>query len=405
MLNYVIRRLLLMVPTLVGITALVFFVVALSPGGIGAVLASQEMGMRPAEREALRRYYNKRYGLNKPAPVQYARWLNKVSPVGFRTWAEDDRAVVAAEPRRRELRAAKERELAAAGRTPIEISRALEDVTVGPEAGDLRLSRPAIKLPDLGESYARGRSVSGLIMEALPVTLMLNAISLPLTYGIATLSGLYAARHRGRFFDVASGTIFLALWSFPVILAGVLLIGYLGNVQYVKWFPAAGLSDVLAEGKPFLPARTGAGFEPGWLLDRLWHLALPVVCLSYGHFAFLAKLARGAVLENMRADYVRTARAKGVGERDVLFRHVFANSLIPLITQAAYILPALIAGSVVVETIFSVPGMGKLLVDAIKASDRELFLSITLCAGLLGLVGYLLADILYAVADPRVSYE
>jgi ABC-type dipeptide/oligopeptide/nickel transport system permease component len=111
------------------------------------------------------------------------------------------------------------------------------------------------------------------------------------------------------------------------------------------------------------------------------------------------------VLENMRADYVRTARAKGVGERDVLFRHVFANSLIPLITQAAYILPALIAGSVVVETIFSVPGMGKLLVDAIKASDRELFLSITLCAGLLGLVGYLLADILYAVADPRVSYE
>jgi len=111
------------------------------------------------------------------------------------------------------------------------------------------------------------------------------------------------------------------------------------------------------------------------------------------------------VLENMRADFVRTARAKGVGERDVLFRHVLSNSLIPLITQAAHLLPAMIAGSVVVETIFSVPGMGRLLVDSIKLKDREVFLSITLIAGVLTLAGYLLADILYAVVDPRVSYE
>jgi ABC-type dipeptide/oligopeptide/nickel transport system permease component len=173
----------------------------------------------------------------------------------------------------------------------------------------------------------------------------------------------------------------------------------------VKWFPAAGLSDVLSESKPFMPAMSKAGFEPGWVLDRAWHLILPVVCLSYGHMAFLSKLSRGSVLENLRTDYVRTARAKGVTERDVLFRHVVANSMIPLITQAAYVLPALIAGSVVVETIFSIPGMGRLLVESIKSNDRELFLSITLIAGVLGLVGYLLADILYAVVDPRVSYE
>ena len=357
MLSYIVRRLLLIVPTLAGITALVFFVVAMSPGGIGAALLSQEMGMRPSEREALRKYYNERYGLDKPLIVQYGRWVNNVSPIGFRK---------------------------------------------GPEG---KLAGFGFKAPDLGESFIRGRPVLGLVIEVLPATLLLQLLALPITYTLATVSGIYAARHRGKFFDVASGTLFLALWSFPVILAGVLMIGYLANVQYVKWFPAAGLSDVLADSMPFLPARSEAGFERGWLLDRAWHLVLPVACISYSHFAFLAKLSRGAVLENLRADYVRTARAKGVREKDLLFRHVFSNSLIPLITVAAQILPAMIAGSVIVETVFSIPGMGKLLVDAVNTRDRELFLSLTLCLGLLGLMSYLLADILYAVVDPRVSYE
>ena len=357
MLSYIARRLLLIVPTLVGITALVFFIVAMSPGGIGAALLSNEMGMRPAEREAIRKYYNERYGLDKPLLVQYGRWLNNVSPLGVK-------------------------------KTP-----------------DRKAAGFGFKAPDLGESFIRGRPVGGLVLEVMPATLLLQLLALPVTYALATLSGIYAARHRGRFFDVASGTTFLALWSFPVILTGVLMIGYLANVQYLKWFPAAGLSDVLADSMPFMPAWTEQGFQRGWLLDRAWHLVLPVICISYGHFAFLAKLSRGAVLENLRADYVRTARAKGVAEKDVLFRHVFSNSLIPLITVAAQILPAMIAGSVVVENIFSIPGMGKLLVDAVNTRDRELFLSLTMCLGLLGLVSYLLADILYAVVDPRVSYE
>jgi peptide/nickel transport system permease protein len=356
-LSYIIRRLLLIVPTLVGITALVFFVVATSPGGIGAALISQEMGMRPAEREALRRYYNQRYGLDKPYVVQYGRWLNNVSPFGIKKDAEGN--------------------------------------TTG----------FGFKAPDLGESFIRGRPVGGLILEVLPVTLLLELLSVPATYGVAVVSGIYAARHRGKFFDVASGTLFIALWSFPVILAGVLAIGYLANVQYVKWFPAGGLSDVLSDSMRFLPFWGPDGFERGWLLDRAWHLVLPVVCLSYTQFAFLSKLSRGAILENLRADYVRTARAKGVGEKDVLFRHVFSNSLIPLITVAAQLLPALIAGSVIVENIFSIQGMGKLMVDAIETRDRELFLSLALVMGMLGLVCYLLADILYAVADPRVTYE
>jgi peptide/nickel transport system permease protein len=143
----------------------------------------------------------------------------------------------------------------------------------------------------------------------------------------------------------------------------------------------------------------------GFLFDRIWHLVLPVVCLSYGGFAGLAKLTRTAVLENLLSDYARTARAKGLAESAVLWRHVFRNSLLPLITVAASLLPSLLAGSVIVESIFSIEGMGKLAVEAVQTRDRELVLSITLIGGLLTLLGYLLADFLYALADPRVSYE
>ncbi|MEX0741284.1 MAG: ABC transporter permease, partial [Phycisphaeraceae bacterium] len=147
------------------------------------------------------------------------------------------------------------------------------------------------------------------------------------------------------------------------------------------------------------------GFQRGWLLDLLWHLALPVFCLSYTNFAFLSKLTRGSILENLRSDFVRTARAKGVGEKTVLWQHVFRNSLLPLITVAAFVVPSMLAGSVIVETIFSIPGMGRLMIQAIQFKDQEVVMSVTLVAGILTLAAYLLADLLYAVADPRVSYE
>ena len=146
-------------------------------------------------------------------------------------------------------------------------------------------------------------------------------------------------------------------------------------------------------------------FVAGFLLDRIWHLILPVICLSYGGLAFLAKLTRSSVLENLLSDYARTARAKGVPEQQVLWSHVFRNSLLPLITVAAGLLPSLLGGSIIVEVLFSIDGMGKLAVEAVQSRDRELVLSITLIGTLLSLAGYLFADLCYAIADPRVSYE
>ena len=118
----------------------------------------------------------------------------------------------------------------------------------------------------------------------------------------------------------------------------------------------------------------------GWLLDTAWHLVLPMMCLSYGGSAFLMKLMRGSILENLNADYVRTARAKGLTEHVILYHHVFRNSLLALITVAANILPALLGGSVIVETIFSIPGMGRLGVQSVQYRDREVVLAVTLIA-------------------------
>lgn len=460
MLSYVIRRLLLLIPTLLGITLVVFTTMALAPGGITAQSLVDDVGLNPQEKAALESYYNKRYGLDQPAPVQYLRWLNNVSPVGFK---QDEQGT-------------------------------FEDFNWW-------------KGSDLGESFRYGRPVQDIIGERIPITLLLNALTIPLIYVISIMIGLRAAVDRGGRFDVASSAVMLALWSIPTMLTGVLLIGFFASDAHWHWFPTTGLSEREAIDMPFMPhwpdvwsilrfsigllggtilavalalmhsknircyaaillslilslfavnslpyqphivvyisvflimlivywaalsgdylslrvvvlALTGLvvggmlgamwagdGFVRGFLLDRIWHLILPVICLAYGSFAFLARLTRSSVLENLQADFARTARAKGVPEDRVLWHHVFRNSLIPLVTVLASLLPGLLGGSVIVESIFSIDGMGKLAVDAVKGRDRELVLAITLMGGVLTLLGNLLADLLYAVVDPRVNYE
>ncbi len=460
MLTYLARRLLLMIPTLFGITLVVFVVMAASPGGLSVQNLVDTQGLEPEARKALLDYYNKLYGLDQPAPVQYLRWLNNISPIGFTSDAE--------------------------GR--------LDGFSL-------------LKGSDFGTSSIYGRPVTELLKERVPITILLNVLSLPIIYLIAITIGLRAATKRGETFDVSSSFIMLALWSVPTMLAGVLLMGYFSSDQYWHLFPTSGLSYREAYDMPFLPhwdnawdpiklvlfvflgafvlvllsikvnrrvraislgllglilgwlfaglmagepgmvmislwaiaigalfygigdmeyasfrtltlgmigmllgaiiagATMQGEFVRGFLVDRLWHLVLPLICFTYGGFAFLTKLTRTAVLENLLSDYARTARAKGVSEKDVLWRHVFRNSLLPLITVSAALLPSLLGGSVIVESIFSIDGMGKLGVEAVKAKDRELVLSLTLISGLLTLIGYLIADIFYAIADPRVSYD
>jgi peptide/nickel transport system permease protein len=461
MTDYILRRLLLMIPTLLGITIVVFAVMAAAPGGISAASLVDGQNLDPEARREIEAYYNRIYGLDSPPTVQYLRWLNNVSPIGFEF---DDNAEIQ--------------------------------------------SFSFTKGSDLGNSFRYGRPVAELLSERVPITLLLNTVSIPIIYIIAIAIGVYAATRRGSQFDVISGGAMLALWSIPTMLAGVLMIGFFSNVQYWHWFPTGGLSSSESSKLPFMPhwgslrdvgvfllttvfatglsvwlAATGStmgrtcifalmaiaaamvmalalpessqsvgwtillpiillvltvpialsdytvlrivylgffgliigiaiamhftqgSFVRGFLFDRIWHLILPVICLSYGGFAALTKLTRTAVLENLTSDYARTARAKGLAEDDVIWRHVFRNSLLPLITVVASLLPSLLGGSVIVESIFSIEGMGKLAIEAVQTRDRELVLSITLLSGLLTLIGYLVSDILYALADPRISYD
>jgi ABC-type dipeptide/oligopeptide/nickel transport system permease component len=348
-----------MIPTLIGITIVVFFVMALSPGGIAAEVQAEAGEMRPEERQAMMEYYNHRYGLDKPVPIQYLHWLNQVSPIGF------------------------------------------YDKTIG----DIVHTRFGFKWPDLGESHLRREPVTKVIADALPQTLLLNLLSVPIVYAIAITSGIYAARHRGKAFDTVSGTTLLALWSIPTMWLGVMLLGFFASKDYNQFFPTGDLHNATAAAEPFLPNWYTGKFNAGWLVDTVWHLALPVTCMVVGGVAFLSKLMRSSMLENISADFARTARAKGLGEQAILFRHVLRNSLLPMITAASTLLPGLLGGSLIVEKIFSIQGMGMLMLDATFQKDRELVMSQTLVVGFIGLLSLLIADLCYVIADPRVSYE
>ncbi|BAM04667.1 ABC transporter permease [Phycisphaera mikurensis] len=473
MLAYTLRRLALLVPTLLGVLAVVFFVMAMAPGGFGgAALNAEGAQTQGQDAKRIRLQLERRYGLDQPAYVQFGRWLNRVSPVGFRSsddlsfgdqereaaatafeglemvsrprvkWAAVDLAgelaayqavplADAAAGLRATLDAAGAGELdetlfealdsplsaadrerllpriaadGAPGAAQSAVQGALQEAAAG--RSRVRFDKPAIKWPDLGTSL-RGRKVTELLASAVPVTVLLNALSIPIIYLVAIGAGLGAASKRGGAFDLGSGALFLSLWSVPTIWAGVLAINYLASAENLRWFPTGGLHDLRASEMPFFPRFGGgeAGFERGYLLDTAWHLVLPVTILTYGGFAVTAKVMRGAVLDSLSADYVRTARAKGLSPRAVLWKHAFRNSVLPLVTLASSLLPALLGGSVVVETIFSIEGMGKLGVDAAFQKDREVVMAVTLIGGVLGLLSEVLRDLLYAAVDPRVSYD
>jgi ABC-type dipeptide/oligopeptide/nickel transport system permease component len=248
----------------------------------------------------------------------------------------------------------------------------------------------------LGESLTSKQTVSQELERRLPVTLAVSLVAFPMIYAIAIPVGMLMAVKRGRNFDAASNVAMLGLWSIPTVLAATLCIGYLtrGGTG-VEWFPNNGLSSLGAETWAFTD----------WLFDRLWHLVLPVVCVVYTGVAYLAKQMRAAMLDNFTMDYVRTAKAKGVRGRDIVNRHVLRNSLLPIITIFATILPTLIAGSIIVEKVFNIEGMGLLAFRAVQNRDYDVVQALALIAGALNLVGLLIADVCYALADPRITYR
>jgi peptide/nickel transport system permease protein len=435
MLTYLLRRILLFIPTLLGATFLVVMIMDLAPIDVVESLLPPSGEQNPAVREEREAYLNARYGLDASGPEKWLRWVNNVSPIGLQTWDYEAPEVVEQRALRRTFRSEAEPVIEAEVRNANpELVALSQDVEADPDArvaarqslreqiksrldeleeeqgfypmsGDIRWDRLPVKAPDLGNSIRQSRPNWQIIREALPITLLLQLISLPTAVAISLITGIWSAKNRGGWQDWGTGGLLLALFSIPTIWVGVMAIGYLANDQYVNWFPTGGVQDIRSESFGFFPGYVGDEFQRGYLLDSLWHLALPVICLTYAQFAYLSKLTRGSMLEVLNSDYIRTARAKGLAAHVVLLRHGFRTALIPVITFLAALLPVIITGSIVIETIFGINGMGRLVIESLKNNDIELFLTVTLFTIVLKLGAYLLADIAYVLADPRVSYS
>jgi peptide/nickel transport system permease protein len=329
--GYFLKRLLLMIPTLLGISLISFIIIQMAPGDPATMkLGDAAQGVRDqamaaqiiAETRAM-------YGLDQPLYVQYWRWLKRILTLNF------------------------------------------------------------------GESLRDHRPIIDKLVERIPVSLKLSGISLLLAYLISIPLGIYSATHQDSKTDRIITISLFTLYSLPNFWVATMAIVYLGGGDFWDVFPVFGLQSIGAE-------RWTVGQR---ITDQIWHLVLPITCMTYYTFAALSRYMRASMLEVIRQDFIRTARAKGLSERVVVYRHALRNSLIPIVTLMADLLPALIGGSIVIETVFSIPGMGQLSFEAVLNRDYPLIMAIFTLSALLTLLGILLADFLYTRVDPRIAYE
>lgn len=314
---YVRRRLLQMVPLLLGISIIVFGVIQAAPGGPEGSLLATGRFIDPAVIES----YRHRLGVDRPVPVQYVRWL----------------------------------------------AAALQG--------------------DLGVSFSSTRPVAEMIWERLPATLELMASAFVLAAAVAVVLGCYSALHQYSALDfLTTGSSFLGI-AMPVFWFGLIL-QLIFSVK-LGWLPVAGTGTVGATSLP----------------DHLKHLVLPGLVLSTRYIAGWSRYLRSSLLGTTRADYVRTARAKGLGERRVIGVHAARNALIPLISVMALNVADLFSGAVITETVFAWPGIGRLFVQAMFARDYPLLMGILLMGSFTVIFFNLIADLVYGVLDPRIQYE
>lgn len=247
---------------------------------------------------------------------------------------------------------------------------------------------------DFGISYQDGRPVKTVIWSAVRWTLILSIISIILTYLIAIPLGIFSAAKKDSLMDQGISTTLFVLYSLPNFWVATLLILFLGGGDFFDIYPANGVGQ-LDSSMSFL--------QQFW--TRTHFLILPVICFTYGGLAFLSRQMRGAMINTLSQDYIRTARAKGLDDETVLWKHSFKNSLIPIITLFANVFPLLISGAVIIEFKFTIPGMGKTAYEALLARDYPVVYTIVMFSAILTLVGYLVADILYAWVDPRIKFD
>jgi peptide/nickel transport system permease protein len=336
--NYLIQRIFLLVPTLIGVTLIGFLIMHLAPGDPAQLRAAGGLGgaregsvsrdKRVVIDEALAQW-RAQYGLDRPLHVQYAIWLKNLATLNF------------------------------------------------------------------GESFKDNQPVWNKILERVPVTVKLNLWSLLVVYLVAIPLGIYSATHVNSLGDQATTLAAFVLFAVPLVWAATMAIVFICGGDFYYLFPPGGLESLdYTENWPIWRKFT----------DHAWHLFLPVVLLSYDGFAGMSRYMRASMLDVLGQDYVQVARAKGLPEKVVILKHVLRNSLIPQVTILASILPALIGGSVIIETIFSIPGLGQLGFESVLARDYPTVLALFTVSAVLTLIGILISDLLLAAVDPRIAF-
>jgi peptide/nickel transport system permease protein len=251
---------------------------------------------------------------------------------------------------------------------------------------------------DFGVSLATREPVLTGVLSKLQYSLSLSVLSLVLAYLIAIPLGIFSAVRRDTTADRALTVLLFMMYSLPSFFVATLLLYFFSegsNWQALRIFPTGGFRSVHSEDLTTL----------GKLRDVLWHLVLPVGCLTYGSLAALSRYMRTGLLEVIQSDYIRTARAKGLPERIVIGKHALRNGLLPIVTLLANLLPAVLGGSVVIEYIFGIPGIGQWTIDSIYQRDYNVIMGVQLLTTILVLFGMLLTDIGYALVDPRIRYH
>jgi peptide/nickel transport system permease protein len=321
LLNYIVKRILFMIPLLLGITIICFFVMHLAPGSP----TDLQTEMNPKASVEMKKNLRALYELDKPIHVQYWSWLKKISH------------------------------------------------------------------GDLGTSFSTDhRPVAAKIMERFPVTILINFLSLIIIIAVAVPIGVLSAVHQDSLFDKITAVFVFIGFAVPTFWLALLLMIFFGI--NLGWLPISGLRSLNYEYLGTIDR----------FVDILKHLILPVFVSAFGGLAGLSRYMRANMLEVIRQDYIMTARAKGLSERDVIYKHALRNALLPAITILGLSIPGLIGGSVIFETIFAIPGMGQLFYMAVMARDYPTIMGILLIGAILTLLGNLIADVSYALADPRI---
>ena len=323
MLRYIMRRLMQMIPTILGITIITFAVIHLAPGKPTDLMIQMNPKIDFEAREKL----NKIYGLDKPVYVQYVNWLKLCAKFDF------------------------------------------------------------------GKSFVDGRPVSEKILERLPITILINTLAIIIILSLAIPIGIKSAVRRDSAFDKITTVLLFLGFAVPTFWLGLILMSFFGVRLGI--LPISGIVSLDFEQFTFLEKT----------IDIAKHLILPVGLAAIGGLAGISRYMRQSMLGVISQDYIRTARAKGLPEGIVIYKHALRNALLPIITILGLSIPGLISGSVILETIFSIPGMGRLMVESVFARDYNVIMAGLFVSALLTLVGNLAADIAYTYADPRIRYE